>query len=103
MSEKLSETILVSANVAKNRHNPKTNSEINQANTRASQSLTDLQKDFEIASAVKSKEHERAMKQLDLELQNTLTPVNLKHRKFFLLLFFPSSKIGNQMFYFFLK
>jgi len=58
----------------------KTNGEINEAKTRANQSLTDLQKDFEIACAVKSKEHERAMKQLDLELQNTLTPVNLKLR-----------------------
>lgn len=58
----------------------KTNNEINEASTKASQALSSLKKDFEIATQAKSKEHEREMRRLDLELQNTLTPTDLKLR-----------------------
>jgi len=58
----------------------RTQNEINEANTKASQSLQDLQKDFAIATEAKSKAHEREMRKLDLEVQNTLTPTDLKIR-----------------------
>lgn len=58
----------------------RTNGEINQASTKAEQALTDLRKDYEIASATKSQQHERTMKGLDMELQNSCSPINLKLR-----------------------
>lgn len=58
----------------------RTDNEVSQATELANQELSTIKQVYEIAKKGKDKEHERQMKQLELEMDNNLTPTNLKVR-----------------------
>lgn len=63
-----------------NLNRTRTDNEVNEANELASQSLATIKQDYTLETTRKKKEHDRAMKELDLAVENNLTPNNMKVR-----------------------